>query len=119
MATGARGEAVLMVGDEQVTALYTNRALAEAERATGKTILEIARGAESGNLGIGDVAQLLHVGMEHARRESRAGGRSYTINDAWQVLDMLGFGAVAAAVFEAVAAVLSFSAEDADDNPPA
>lgn len=123
MATGARGEAVLTVGDEQIAVLFTNRALAEAERATGKTILQLARAASASELGMGDTAQLLHCGMEAARREARPGGRSYTINDAWRVLDQLGFGRVAVAIMEAIVAVLSYNseakaeAEEAEDPP--
>lgn len=112
MPTGARGEGALNVGERTYTLLYTNRALAEAERATGKTITEIARGMSSGSVGVGDVAAMLLVGMEHARREARAGGRSYTLNDAWTILDQLGFPSVAAAVMEAVAAVLTYSQDE-------
>ena len=118
MATGARGEGVLNVGERTYTLLYTNRALAEAERATSKTITEIARGMSAGSVGVGDVAAMLLVGMEHARRETRAGGRSYTLNDAWAILDQIGFPSVAAAVMEAVAAVLTYS-PDGEGEPDA
>jgi len=106
------------VGERTYTLLYTNRALAEAERATSKTITEIARGMSAGSVGVGDVAAMLLVGMEHARRETRAGGRSYTLNDAWAILDQIGFPSVAAAVMEAVAAVLTYS-PDGEGEPDA
>lgn len=116
--TGARGEAFLEDGGERVAVLYTNRALAEVERATGKSVLSLAHSIES--LAVGDVAQLLLAGMEAARRDARAGGRAYTINDAYAVLDRLGFATVAMAVVEAVTAVLTYQpGEEADANPPA
>ncbi len=119
--SGARGEVTVEVpGREPVTVLFTNRALADAERAVGKSVLEMARGAGDGRLGIADVAQLLYVGMEAARRDARAGGRSYNVNDAYEILDAAGFAAVAAAVMEAMAAVLSYDpGEGGDERPPA
>lgn len=122
--TGARGEAVIEVpGREPVTILFTNRALADAERATGKSVLELAQGAGDGRLGVGDIARLLHVGMESARRDARTGGRSYSVNDAFSILDAVGFAAVSAAVMEAIAAVLSYDPneeeEEKDELPPA
>lgn len=120
--TGARGEVTIDVpGDDPVTVLFTNRALADAERATGKTVLELASGARDGRLGVGDTAHLLHVGMEAARRDARVGGRSYTLNDAYGVLDRVGFAAALAAVMEAIASVLSFDPNDKEDEavPPA
>jgi hypothetical protein len=49
------------------------------------------------------------------------GGRSYTLNDAYGVLDRVGFAAALAAVMEAIAAVLSFDPNDKEDEavPPA
>ncbi len=108
-----------MVGERTYTLLYTNRALADAERATGKTITEIARGMSAGSVGVGDVAQMLLVGLEHARRETRARGRSYTLTDAWGILDQAGFTSVAAAVMEAVGAVLTYSPGGEDEDEPA
>ncbi len=118
---GARGEAVIEVpGGEPVTILFTNRALADAERATGKSVLDLAREAGQGRLGMADTAQLLYVGMEAARRDARVGGRAYNVNDAYAVLDAVGYARVAAPVMEAIAAVLAFEAGGEEgDNPPA
>lgn len=113
---GARGDVHLQVGDEDVAILFTNRALAEAERVTGKTIVQLMRGAQGDSLGIGDVAALLWIGMEHARRENHVGGRSYTLNDAWRIMDGAGFGTVAGPVFEAVVAVVSWTGEKEGDS---
>lgn len=121
MGTGARGEGYLTVEGEQIPILFTNRALAEAEQMTGKGVLQLVREAKDGDMSIGDTANLLRVGLEHARRESGSGHKAYTMLDAWRFLDVLGFGAVAAAVLEAVAAVLAYGptiAQEDADNPP-
>ena len=117
--SGARGEAYLLVDGEQRPILYTNRALADAERLTGKTTLQLMRGVQSNELSISDVAQMLLVGMEHARRESRAGGRAYTIADAWAVMDACGIGPCVTAIFEAITAVMSYDGgKQSDESPP-
>jgi len=104
---GARGETTLQAGDTEYRILFTNRAIAEAEAAMGKSVIAAAR-----ELGIADVGQLLAAGMEAGRREARTGGRAYTVNDAYRVMDEVGFAAAAKATLEAVAAVLSYGAED-------
>ena len=119
---GARGDATLEVDGTVYTILFTNRALADAERATGKAITALLRDATLGALGMGDLANLLHVGLEASRREERRGGRSYTMSDAWEILDGLGMTKVATAIYEAVAAVIGYESEegaDDDDGPPA
>jgi hypothetical protein len=117
--SGARGEAYLVVDGDQRAILFTNRALADAERLTGKTTLQLMRGVQSNELSISDVAQMLLVGMEHARREYHSPARAYTIADAWAVMDACGFGPVAAAVMEAIAAVMSYDGgKHADESPP-
>ena len=116
---GARGEATIQTPDGEARILFTNKALADAERATGKTVLELAGGARDGKLGVGDIAQLLLVGMEAARRDARTGGRSHILNDAWAVLDAVGFGTAAAAVIEAMAAVLNYEpGGEGESDPP-
>ena len=116
MATGARGEGYLELDGEQYPVLFTLRALADAERLTGKTVLQLMAAAQSNSMGVGDLAQLLAVGMEYARRENSGRGKAYNANDAWRLLDELGFGPVAVVVFEALAAVMSYRREGR--NPP-
>ena len=113
---GARGEATIQAGKHEVQILFTNRALADAESQIGKSVIGVAQGFDEGTTSIGDIARLLRAGMEAARRDARAGGKMVTLNDAFQVLDEVGFAAVTVAVMEAVAAVLSFSG-DQDPNP--
>ena len=126
---GARGEGTLTTADgDEVRVLYTNRALAEAEQAMGKSVLAVAQGFADGDSGIGDMAALLQAGMEAARHDGREGGRRVAVNDAFEVMDAVGFAGVATVVMEAVSDVLSYDPasseselgssnnEDADPN---
>jgi hypothetical protein len=119
---GARGEGYLELDGETFAVLFTNRALAEAERALGKSVVQIANAFGRDAIGVGDVAQLLTVGLEHARRDSRSRPQSYTINDAWDLLDKLGFAVVVEAVMLAIVQVISYRpTKDKDGetaNPP-
>lgn len=127
---GARGEAFLQAGDRSYPILFTNRAIFRAERVTGKPILQIASTISEMTLSMGDLVQLLLVGLEEGRRDARDGSRPYALNDAWDILDAAGFRAALVAVFEALAEVLSYSQLefdlpndlpndlDADESPP-
>jgi hypothetical protein len=106
---GARGEAFIEVDGERLAVLLTNRALSEVEKATGKTVLELARGAE--NTGMSEAAQLLRAGLEYGRRDARNGGRQVTLDDAWRIMDQLGFVPVVEVVLKALADVLAFRGE--------
>lgn len=120
MPTGARGEGYIDDGENRVEVLFTNRALMEAERATGKTVMQIARALESDGLGITDVAHLLAVGMEHARREARRlgrhGGRGFNVNDALDLMDRVGWATCTAVVMEALSAVLQYGTGTGDES---
>ena len=118
MATGARGEAILEAEGESYPILFTNRAIFEAERATGKAVLEIINMLSTQSLSMGALVQLLLIGLEHGRRDARQNNRPHTLNDAWNIIDVVGFRAVLAAVFEALAAVLSYSQVTGDESPP-
>ena len=109
---GARGEGIIQHGETEYRVLFTNRALAEAESATGKSIIALAQGFSSGTTGIGDVARMLAVGLEAGRRDANAGGRTYTLLDAFRIMDEVGFTEVARVVMEAVAVVLKFGGEE-------
>jgi hypothetical protein len=116
--TGARGEVTIQRNDGgDVRVLYTNRALANAEKMMRKSIVEVARGFAEGQSGISDIAYVLLAGMEAARVDARIGGKQYSMNDAFDVLDEVGFAGVAGPVMEAVSEVLSYSgAVPADPN---
>lgn len=117
---GARGEAYVEVGSERLPILLTNRALAEVEKATGRTMIEIAQGVRSGSVGIGETAELLRAGLEYGRRDAGNEGRPYSLDDAWRILDQVGFVPVVTLVVTALAEVLSYRARDEEDTegPP-
>jgi len=126
MSTGARGEGILLVDGEEHRILFTNRALAEAEKRTGKTMVALAQGATEGELGIGDMAILLQTGLNAARRDEMGGARLLPPNTAFNLLDRAGFAQVAMVVLEAVGAVLAYDPNeeeeeggDEEDSPPA
>ena len=116
MGTGARGEAFLQAGDESYPILFTNRAIFDAERVTGKPVLRIIGTISDQTLSMGDLVQLLLIGMEYGRRDAHQDNRPYTLKNAWEIIDAVGFRGVMAAVFEALAEVLNYSQED--ESPP-
>lgn len=116
--SGPRGEGRLALADGVVVEiLFTNRALAEAETLTGKTVLQLADAGRSNGLGIGDVAKLLLVGMQAARRDAGTGGTRLTMDEAYRVLDQVGFIHAATCVIEALAVVLSYGLEEPAPDP--
>lgn len=118
MATGARGEATIVLEDgDEVQILFTNRALASAERALDRSILGVLQGVRDGTTRISEVALIMRSGMEAARRDSKAGGRPITINDAWDLMDAVGFSESTAKVMAAVAAVIAYEVGSEDDPP--
>ncbi len=114
---GARGDAVIQVGEGEVRILFTNRALANAERQIGKSVIALAQGFARGDTGIGDVAQLLSAGMEAARQDARTGGRATTLNDAYGIMDAVGFERATQAVMEAISSVLSYKGDEETASP--
>lgn len=117
---GARGTARIVAGEREVEVLFTNRAVAEAEAAVGRSIVAILEGYQTGACGMTETVKLLRVGMEAARRDSRAGGRVVTEGDAFEVLDAAGYTRTLATLMEAIAFVLGYDAdaeEGADPNP--
>jgi len=113
---GARGSTTFFVGDQEIRVLYTNRALAEIEANLNKSIVEISQGFSDGKTGIREVATMLRFGMEASRRDMRDGGRSVTMDDAYKILDELGFAEIAAAIIPAIVDMLTPKTED-DDTP--
>lgn len=101
------GQSTIVTPDREIPILYTNKALANAERLMDKGILGVLSGFQEGGSGILEVAILLQAGMEAARIADRLGGPRTTINQAYKILDDVGFTAVAAKVFEAIGEVIS------------
>lgn len=121
---GARGEAVLEVRGTVYPVLYTNRALAVAEREVGRPVLKLLKDLiadEMESLTFDEAARLLQIGLEAGRRDAQVARRPYTLDDAWAVMDAVGFLAVARTVLVAMGAVVKFGAGDAggEEHPPA
>ena len=112
----ARGEGTINTEEKDYQILFTNRALATAEQQMGKSVLAVSSGLGNGSTGLFEMACLLQAGLEAARRDYRLGGKAFQLNDAYELMDAVGFAAVAQVVVEAMAAVLSYS-NDNDDAP--
>lgn len=110
------GSRVIHHGENEIQILFSNRAIADAEKIMGKGIIGVLRGFNSGDAGISEVAALLQAGMEAARRFYRLGGRRITLNDAFDLLDEIGFTALAPAVFEAIGEVISYESDEFSDE---
>lgn len=117
---GARGEVTIETDTRTLSILFTNRALAEAENTMGRSIIAVAQGFASGDsaLSISELAQMLRSGMEAARRDAKISGRVVSMNDAFDVLDEVGFTRVAQAVFGAISVVLSYDSEAEESEGP-
>lgn len=108
----ARVGKIIQAGEREVKVLFTNRALAEAEQACGKSVIGIVNGLANGGSGIGEVASLLKAGMEAYRRDAKEGSKAISINDAYEVMDEAGFEAVTTVVMTAVAEVISYGSKN-------
>ena len=117
--TGARGEGYLDLAGETYAILFTNQAIADAERATGKTIMRLLRGFSGDDIGVADVAALLQVGLQYARRERLGTASGNDTQNAWRLLNQLGFGTVAPIVMEALVAVINYRPKGESADPPA
>jgi hypothetical protein len=106
------GSKTILVGDKEVEVLFSNRAIANAERIMEKGIIGVLNGFQGGGSGVFEVAVLLQTGMEAARRYNRAGGARVTLDDAYGILDEFGFTTIAAPIFEAIGAVLAADGEN-------
>lgn len=115
---GARGEGRLQSGDKTIRILFTNRAIAEAEVATGKTVLQMAQGLRDGNLGMNDVAHLLAAGMEQERRDQNGPGPRITAREAFKIIDEVGFVAALEVVMQCLTDVLSYNPGRETDADP-
>lgn len=111
------GTKVIQNGDAEILLLYSNRAIADAERLMGKGIIGVLNGFETGQSGVNEIAALLAAGMEAARRYYRLGGKRVTLNQAFEIMDQIGFTVAMANVFEAVGEVIAFEPEDEESDP--
>lgn len=112
--TSGRGEGIIRAGEREVRIQFNNRALAEAEQQMKRSVIGVAQGFAQGDTGITEVAHLLRAGMQAARRGR--GGKPATLIEAYLVLDEAGFSAVAEVVMTALAEVLGYDPNAAEDE---
>lgn len=111
---GARKEAILEAKDaegnvvETYKALFTIRALADAEARMGKSVGMAVRGFATGQSGVREMALLLQAGLEAERRASKTEGSPISYDDACDVIEMVGITPTADAIGPAVTSVLSY-----------
>lgn len=115
---GARGERIIHLEGREVTVLYTNRALVGAEKRLGRGIVTVMEGFSNGSSGLFEAITLLHVGMEASRVDSKSSYKPVTMDDAYEVVDEIGFTATIVPVVEAIADVISYSNGAANDPNP-
>jgi hypothetical protein len=115
---GARGERTIHLVDGDVTILYTNRALMDAERILDCGIIEVLNSFSQERISITQTAQLLLAGMRAARIDARAGGSPPQMADATAVMDEIGFTATIEAVMGAIADVIGYDRDEGDDFDP-
>lgn len=111
---GARGEGTIQYQGETLPVLLTNRAIAEAEKATGKTMVQLAR---SSDIGMGDVVHLLRAGLEYGRRDANLRRQVYSVDEAYDVMDELGFTTCAKVVLGALADVIAYQGAESAVPP--
>jgi len=110
------GTGVINHNGGEILVLYSNRAIAEAESMMGKGIIGVLNGFENGQSGVKEVAVLFSAGMDAARRYYRLGGKRASLQDAYDLMDQIGFTVVAAEVFQAVSEVIAHSGDDNQDE---
>jgi hypothetical protein len=114
----------LVINGESYPVRFTNSALVQAEKWTGKNVQQLAILLFSGQFGFTEITALAGAGLEGARRKLRLGGKPWTLQDATDLLDDADdFDTIAGPVAEAFRAALSRwfpeEQEPADPPPPA
>lgn len=109
---GPRSEVTFDSGEGTVGLLYTNRALAEVETQTGKSVWMMVEVFGKGFYPpIVDLVVLLKAGMEAYRREHDPYSTQVSTDDAYRVLDLVGYSFAVTQVMPAVGEVLFFTRE--------
>lgn len=106
----ARGERTIVCDDGTIDILMTNRALLEAERLAGQSVMMMSRGLITGTSGVAQILALLRAGMEAARRDSGERPIKVSETEALAVLDKAGLTNVTTLIVEAIAAVIGYRA---------
>ncbi len=97
---------------DEVSIIFTNRALAEAETQTGKSVISFINKISSGDISINEIALYLKVGMEAYRKYAKlAGNKPVSLDDAYAVMDEVGFAKITEEVVMAIAEALENKSE--------
>lgn len=119
---GARKEAILQAFDQEgnlvqeYRALFTIRALADAEARLGDSVGNAIKGFMTGRSGVRVLAILLMCGMEANRQATQAGGDPVSYDEACQVIEMVGIAPTATVLGPAVTSVLQYGTKK-DETP--
>jgi hypothetical protein len=111
---GARKTAILEARDEEgnvveeYRALFTTRALADAEARIGRSMSNVLMGFATGKSGVRELSLLLQAGMEAERRAAGGHGDPVSYDEACDALDMVGLTPAAEKLGNAVTAVLQY-----------
>lgn len=104
----ARGEQIITLPDgEEIVILFTNRALAGVEAQLNQSIVVTAGEIAAGRAGMAQIATLLRAGLEAGRRD-RGDLRRPGLDEAYQILDQLGFTPVLQAVTMSLSECLGY-----------
>lgn len=105
-----KGTAYIEAGNG-VDIKYNNQALAEAEKMLGRPFMAVARGMETGDIGIGDTAIILLAGIRGA------GNRRTGMKESFAIMDEVGAINVATTCITAALEVLTHDNDEADTDP--
>lgn len=118
----ARGQRTIETQDgNEITILFNNFALAEAEQRMGKSVLGVSRDFLNNAAGVSEVAQMLRAGMQAANRANGLRKEVVSLKDAFDVMDKIGFVTCMTTILEAMSDVLMYDgklAEPDDDTDP-
>lgn len=121
---GARKEAVLLAKDsegtivEEFRALFTTRALADAEVRARKSMADMVSGFVTGKSGVRELAILIMAGMEADRRASGGSGEPVSFDDACDVIDLVGIEPTLDVVGKAIRDVMTYGRKKTPEQPP-
>lgn len=116
---GARGEREILLPDgEDVSILFTNQALADAEQSIGKGAIAILQGMVNNESGILEVGHLLRAGVNAASRANH-NKKTISLKQAYDIMDNVGYRIVMVSVMEAMTEVITYDGDsEIDDTDP-
>lgn len=105
------------IGGNEYTLLYNFAALADAEKRTGRKIMDLCNDAMAGSLSVTELAKMFMAGLEAGRKNGEKRSKPIREDRAFELMGKAGFSAVATWVYDGIAEVLGFDPdEDADES---